>query len=123
MADRLDEWAEQCKSKMLQDFKDRSKRAAEVLVQKTPVRRHARLRKSFRAAINEQPSNTDPGHGNHPVDGSKSLDQIFDTIDQLEIGDTLHVGSDTPGVIELEQGSRRNAPTRMMFAAAKQWGD
>lgn len=123
MADSLDGWVQACSEKMLQIVKDKAKRATDVLIDNTPVRHNARMRNSFRASINEPVKDTDPGHGKHPLDGSESRDQIYAVIDQLEVGDKLYIGSDAPGIVELEEGGHNVTPARMMFAARQQWSD
>ena len=126
MVDSLERWVAECKANMLADVQTRAKRSAETLIQNTPVgvkTPSGRRRNSWAAAIGEPPTGTDPGRGGHDVSGGTALAQIDGVIDQLELGQTLYIASDAPGMRVTEEGDRNTPPSRMVLAAASQWAD
>lgn len=126
MSDTLDDWVADCKAAMLKDAKDRTRRAAEAVVLNTPVgHKHpsGRHRNSWRAAIGEAPTDTDPGPELHDPSGQTALMQIEDVIDNLQLGQTLYVATDMAGMTELEEGTRKRAPSRMLAAGVNGWSD
>lgn len=122
--DALDTWVQQAKDDMLRDFHERTKRAAEALIQGTPVRDRGRYRNSFKAEIGNTPTGTDPGRrGDLDQSGQDCLEAIAEVVDAAELGDEVFISSDAPGIQVLEEGGKNCPPARMALAAAMQWAD
>ena len=123
MRDQLESWVAQCGEDMHRRFVvGKFVSAVETFIANCPVKT-GRTLNSFRATLNEPPTNTDPGPGEHDKSGSEVLEQARQVAESAAFGDTLHFGSDYVGAIVAEEGNRGVKPHRMIMATVNAWGD